>query len=388
MSPAEDASLGERVLGDLLDHSHTLRPDQLPTVIRDAARRLGADDAVIYVVERDQRLLVALDDPGSTLDIDGTIAGRAYRTRTDLDGEEDRWVPLLDGADRVGVLRVVHDRADDHLFFARMRWLASIAALLVVTKQHFGDAIELAKRQQPMSIAAELRWALLPPLTYRNDHIEIAAMLEPVYEVAGDALDYSVHDGRAHVALFDAMGHGIEATRMANLAVAAYRNSRRSGNDLEETATLIDAVLLDQFGPERFVTALLLTLDLRTGEVHFVLCGHPRPLHLRGGHVIGQVDATVTVPLGLGVNPTVSTARLEVGDRLLLFTDGVIEARAPDGSEFGLERLSDFVTRAVLAAEIPSETARRLAYDVVDHAERLRDDATLVLLGWPAAMPQ
>ena len=386
MPVAGEPTLGETVLGNLLDNSHFLRADEIPQVARDAARQLGADDAIVYVIDRDQRLLVALDDPTSTLDVDGTIPGRAYRTREVLQSQAGLWVPLLDGADRVGVLHAATESPVDEVLRFRMRWLASIIALLTVTKQHFGDTIERAKRTRPMAIAAELRWALLPPLTYRNHHVEIAAMLEPAYEVAGDALDYAVDGPITNVALFDAMGHGIEAARMANLAIATYRNARRAGSDLEATARLIDRLLYEEFGPERFVTAVLLRLDARSGEVEVVLCGHPRPLHLRGAHVIGQVQAALTVPLGLGAQPEGTRMSLEVGDRILLFTDGVTEAKSPDGSDFGVDRLADFVSKASQAGEIPSETVRRLAHDVMEHAEELRDDATLVLLGWPAAM--
>lgn len=388
MPPAEDLSFGERVLGELLDRSHTLRPTEVPMTIRGSARRIGAADATIYVVDRDQRVLVDVERTTSTLDIEGTLAGRAFKLRTAQEREGQLWLPLLDGADRFGVLHVAVDGPPDDTLRTRLGWLASLTAMFVETKAQFGDALERASRTRPMAMAAELRWALLPPLTFRNDHVEIAAMLEPAYEVAGDAFDYSVGEHLAQVALFDAMGHGREATRMANLAIAGYRNARRGGADLTDTAHVIDEVLHQQFGSERFVTGLLLELDLRTGVVRFVVAGHPLPLLLRGTRVLGQLDAAITVPLGLGIDPTVTEVTIDVGDRLLLFTDGVIEAEAEDGTEFGIERLGELLAHAAMAQEIPSETARRLTHDVLEHAKRLRDDATLLLLGWPAAQPQ
>lgn len=387
MPSAEGLSLGERVLGDLLDLSHTLRPTELAPTIREHARRLGAADATVYVVDRDQRVLVDLEDTSTTLDIDGTLAGRAFRTRQAQQGDDHLLLPLLDGADRLGVLAVLLHEPPVDVLRTRLGHLASLTAMFVETKAHFGDVIEAASRTRPMAIAAELRWALLPPLTFRNDYVEVAAMLEPAYEVAGDAFDYSVGANVVQIALFDAMGHGLEAARMANLAIAAYRNARRSGAELGDTAHVIDTVLREQFGPERFVTGLLLEMDMRSGVVRFIAAGHPLPLLLRGTRVLGQVAGRLTVPLGLGIDPPINEVTIEVGDRLLLFTDGVTEAQAEDGTEFGIERLGELLAHAAMAGEIPSETARRLTHSVLDHARRLRDDATLLLLGWPAAQP-
>jgi serine phosphatase RsbU (regulator of sigma subunit) len=385
--PDGEPSRGEAVIADLLKRSHALRPTDIPAVTREAARRLGGIDAFVYVVDRDQRFLIRLDDPGERLDIDATVAGEAFRIRARRETGDCAWLPLLDGADRLGVLRVDLDGETDELRMDRLEMLSTVIALFIESKAHFGDAIEIASRTRPMSLAAELRWALLPPLTFRNDHVEVAAMLEPAYEVAGDAFDYSVGEHTTQIALFDAMGHGLLATRMANLAVAAYRNARRGRAGLADTARAIDDVLAEQFGRERFVTALLLELDMRSGEVRFVTAGHPLPLLLRDGRVVGQVDGRRTVPLGLGIDPPVNELTLEVGDRLLLFTDGMTDAQAEDGTEFGVARLAQLLNEAVDTAEIPSETARRLTHSVLDHARRLRDDATLLLLGWPAAQP-
>jgi serine phosphatase RsbU (regulator of sigma subunit) len=385
VSPAEDIGHGERVLGELLELSHQLRPSQIPDVVRERARLLGALDAVCYVVDIDQRLVVRLDAPEITLDIDGTLAGRAFRARETQESSGDLWIPLLDGADRVGILHVVVDRPEEALR-TRLQWLASITAELLVTKSKFGDTIMRASRRFPMSLAAELRWALLPPLTFRNDHVEIAGMLEPVYDVAGDAFDYAVGDDVVHVAMFDAMGHGLEATRMANLAIAAYRGARRARLELPDIVRTVDAAVHDEFGEERFVTAVVLMLDLRTGVVRFVLAGHPAPLLLRGTQVVGELTGAVNLPLGLGIRePVITEVSLEVGDRMLLFTDGVTEAEASDGEEFGVPRLRDLLEQAALSAEISSETVRRLTHSVLAHAVELKDDATLLLVGWPAA---
>lgn len=383
---ADPLSAGEQILGDLLDRSHELRPDEVPAITAEVARALGALDAAIYLTDLEQRVLMPFGHDEQPLDIDGTLAGRGFRSREQVVSEsgQERWYPLLDGADRVGMLRVELARDVDLPTLTRLGWLSSIVAELIVTKSKFGDVIVNASRIKPVSVATEMRWLLMPPLTFRNDHVEVAAMLEPAYEVAGDAFDYAIDAQHAHLAVFDAMGHGLEAARMVNLAVGRYRNSRRAGSTIEQLVLDIDDVIADQFGPERFVTALVGALDIRTGQVRMASCGHPLPLLLRGTRVVGQLEGPTNVPLGLGVDvPTVVELTIEPGDRLLMFSDGVTEAESPDGTLFGADRLGDLLARAAMAGELPAETVRRLTHSVIEHAVRLRDDATLMMVGWP-----
>ena len=393
--PAVEASLGEEVLGNLLTISHSMHPDDVPDAVLDHAIRLGASDAVLYLVDLEQRVLSPLSTRASTaagpLDIDSTLAGRAFRTHEAMHGESESgerrlWLPLLDGADRLGVLAITAREVDD-LAARRYGWLASLAAELVATKSAYGDRLVLVRRRGPMKLAAEFRRALLPPLTFASDHVEIAAMLEPAYEVAGDAFDYAVNGCEAHFAIFDAMGHGLEAARMANLAVAIHRHGRRHGTGLLETFMVIDAAVVAAFGPEHFVTGQLAVLDLRTGRLTYVNGGHPRPLLLRGTTIVGELAAEVGTPMGLGISPVINETSLEPGDRVILYTDGVVEARSPGGEEFGVDRLGDLLERAAAAQELPAETMRRLTHSVLAHeAGRLHDDATLLLAGWRRAM--
>ncbi|MDQ3898531.1 MAG: serine/threonine-protein phosphatase, partial [Actinomycetota bacterium] len=299
------------------------------------------------------------------------------------------WVPLMDGADRVGVLGVTV-AAVDQVTIDRALHIASITAGLVVSKSAFGDTLVLTRRRRETDLAAEMRWSMLPPLTFTNDRVAIAGMLEPAYEIAGDAFDYAVNGDVAHMAIIDAMGHGLEASRMANLAVGSYRHSRRHGMDLVQTFTAMDAVVADQFGLERFVTGQLATLDLAGGRLEWVNAGHPRPLLLRGRRPIEDLACETSLPLGLGSVPVqVAEVSLEPGDSVLFLTDGVIEARSPDGDLFGRSRLSRLWADAATSGEVPAEVMRKLGHSVLDHQKgRLQDDATLLLVVWTGPAPR
>ena len=385
----------ERFLGQLLDASHTLPPHALAGVVADRAEEVGLGDLVIHLVDLDQRLLVPLPrdvglPAGEPLDIDATVAGRAFRTETVVEVEmaDDSlrrrvWVPLVDGAERLGVLALTTEPLNG-LATTRCRHLAALVAELVVSKTQYGDPLVTARRRRTMDLATELRWAFLPPLTFTGPRVSVAGILEPAYEVAGDAFDYALNGDIAHVAILDAMGHGLEASRMANLAVGGYRHSRRLGLDLPATYRIMDRALADQFGPEHFVTGVIATLDCVTGELSWLSAGHPQPLVLRGAKMVGELSADPALPFGLGGSPGVpSVTSLEPGDRVLFFTDGVVEARSETGELFGKERLGDLLVRACADASLPAETMRRLVHAVLAHqASTLRDDATLVLVEW------
>ncbi|HKH56887.1 MAG TPA: PP2C family protein-serine/threonine phosphatase, partial [Propionibacteriaceae bacterium] len=139
------------------------------------------------------------------------------------------------------------------------------------------------------------------------------------------------------------MGHGLDAGLLATVAIAAYRNSRRDDLDLPATLVAIHTALNAQFNGERFATAVLAELDLASGLLAWHCAGHPAPLLLRNGRAVKTLEGGRGLPLGVGVTPEIAEERLEPGDRILLFTDGVTDARSSDGEFFGLHRLTDLV---------------------------------------------
>ncbi len=147
---------------------------------------------------------------------------------------------------------------------------------------------------------------------------------------------------------------------------------------------LVDDVIRSQFGEEHFATAQMADIDLRTGVLRWVNAGHPRPLLLRHGAVLESLRSAPTLPMGMaGETPFVAEEPLQRGDRLLFFTDGVIEERTPDGVELGLGGLTTFLDRVASESLSVAETVRRLSRDLVQTREgNPADDSTVVLLEW------
>jgi serine/threonine protein phosphatase PrpC len=375
-------------LAMLLRRSHLMPPQELPAAADDAARLIGAKGCRMHLVARDQLVLVPLTPgDGESLTLEGTLAGRAYRASevfAAADGSRV-WVPLLDGVERLGVLELLVDgpAAAEQIRDAAPA-LAALIAELVVSKGQYTDSYERARRALPMGVAAEMLWRQLPPLAFATSRFAITAQLEPWHEVGGDAFDYSIDGDLLRFAVFDGMGHGLGATLLASVALAAYRNARRSGLGLIETARVVDETLSRQFGDESFVTAVLAELDLRDGTVRTLSAAHPAPLLVRGGRAVGELQAEPGLPLGFGGrDDTVAEASLEPGDRIVMFSDGVVEARSPDGRFFGTDRLVDLLGRAESLGQPPPETLRRLIVAVLDHQQgMLQDDATVLMLEW------
>ena len=297
------------------------------------------------------------------------------------------WVPVLDGVECLGVLELDFD--PDHA--PRSYDAASFAGLVaevVMAKEAYGDFFERVRRRRPMSIAAELAWPLLPPLTFGTDRLVISGVVAPVYELGGDSFDYAVDADAAYISIFDAMGHGSEAGLLASVAMATCRNSRRAGAGLAGVAAAIDTAISSQFGPERFVTGVLAHLELASGCLRWCVSGHPAPLLLRGGRIVKTLSAEAGLPLGIGGEVRVSEEMLEPGDQVLFFTDGVVEARSAAGEFFGVARLADMVSRTSASATPAPEMMRRLLHAILDHQEgELQDDATIVVAQWRGPAP-
>ena len=375
----------------LLDAEHHLAPSEIASVIEGLGQAMGASEVTAYLVDHAQQVLAVL--PGSAagpeeLDVDGTVAGRAFQTElivhgAPVDGQTTFWVPIKDASDRLGVLKAV--ASEEEATSRRLSALASIIAAMVTGRRQYGDDILLARRRKPMTLAAEMRWSMLPPLTYEGPGVSVAGVLEPAYEIAGDTFDYGVNGDVVHLAILDAMGHGLEASLMASLAVSSYRHSRRSGLDLDDMVSAMDVAISSQFPEGRFVTAQLAMLDIDTGHLRYLSAGHPAAMLVRNGRVIGDLTAEPGPPVGLGLQrPAILTASLEPGDRLLFLSDGAIEARSPQGELFGRDRLGGLLERAVASGLPSAEVMRRLMHAMLDHQQgKLQDDATLVLLEWP-----
>jgi serine phosphatase RsbU (regulator of sigma subunit) len=389
----------EAVAGDslawLLATAHHLPPAEVAEAVAEALARLGALSARLFLADHDLLSLHPLGSPAEespSLRIDGTVAGRAFAlemTSTVSTSCGVRlWLPVVDGTARLGVLAVDLTAEDgrDAQTQRSVEHVASLAAQLLVTKSEYSDAMELARRNRKMSLAAELQRGTLPPTTLATSQVMVSGILEPAYEVAGDTFDYALNTDMLHVAIIDSVGHDIESAVISHLVQGSLRNSRRNGHDLPEVYVRANEALTAVFRDLTFATAAFGYLDVGSGRFSWVSAGHPPPLVVRGRKVVHEADTVPVLPIGLsGAEPRVNELVLEPGDMLLLYTDGVVEGGRRGTERFGLDRLTDLLSRNLLADLPPAETLRRLVRAVLEHAaHELHDDLTMVLVEYRA----
>jgi serine phosphatase RsbU (regulator of sigma subunit) len=360
-------------------------------VLTAACGPVPACDPVVYLADYSRTVLYPLNQETSEEDVAGTMAGRAFTTRQPVIGSQTAggqrvWVPVLEQTNCTGVLALTVPEATEQAL-ERAELMGVFAGLVTALLVRVSDMPRLRRRGDEMSLPASMQWDLLPPLSARTSTAVIAGILEPAYDIAGDAFDYVVGGDGLQFAVIDGMGHGIGSTLLTGLAVGAYRHARRAGEPLPATHAAIDSALADYYQDLSFATGILARLDAVSGKLEWTCAGHPRPLLLRGRKVVGELDCEAALPFGLGgPAPQPAVEHLEPGDAVLLYTDGVVEARTPAGELFGLERLTDLTEREAASAQPAEELIRRLVRAVLEHqGNGLRDDATLLLVQWTGA---
>jgi serine phosphatase RsbU (regulator of sigma subunit) len=393
---------GRAMLAGLLSASHLMPIESLPAKTLEYAAAAGFTDVLIYLVDLQAQVLypLAAEPAPSTgeahragIQIEGTVPGRAFQYGQVLSspgtGHGQWWVPLLDGTERLGVLRITSSH-DDERAREDVDRLAALLSLIIVGHRTSSDAMARLVRSAPVNIAAELQWAIMPPRTYADGRVVISASLEPAHSISGDVFEYAIDGPLVHLTIFDAMGHDTAAGLCGVLALSACRNSRRRGADLIAKAEAVESELIAQYGHTRFATGILATLDTRSGMLSWVNRGHLPPVIIRGNRWTTRLHCPPSHPMGtdLGVAGTVCHEQLEPFDRIVLYTDGITEARRAGGVEFGLDRFTDFLIRHHADGLSVPETLRRLTNAILAyHNGRLQDDATVLICEWlgPAA---
>ncbi len=383
---------------DLLLRGQHVNPSDVGALVVAAGEVAGATAAVAYLATYGETHLVPIASAQTAdrreLSVDGTVAGRAFTSGQDVTapaGDEPHrtlWLPLLDASTRIGVLELVFPVAPDGTTEDLARDVAAIIANVVTKQSAYGDLVEFTRRRTSLSVAAELQWSLLPASSYASERVQLAASLEPSTEVAGDSFDYALNGDVLHLAVLDSMGHGLASGAVASVALSAYRNARRELKGLVDSARAMEEAIALTTDNTRFVTAVLAELEVSAGQFRWISAGHQPPLLLRDGRG-SELSVNPVPPLGLGLwrdDVEIGTRSLQPEDQILLYTDGVVEARGGrEGGLFTLERLADFILREV-GADLPAaEALRRLNRAILDYqGGLLQDDATTLLVRWGA----
>lgn len=239
------------------------------------------------------------------------------------------------------IVRAIELGAEDFIFKPFDPTLLRARVLATLEKKHLRDgrAEELARKQAELDEARHLQMALTPARNFA-DSLLIDVVVEPAREVGGDLVDHlRLADGRRLLALGDVSGKGAGAAMMMARSHALIRGllGRAEAEALFDDLTLAAGALnreLSTGNPScMFMTLVLALFDPRTGRLDYVRCGHVPPFLRRADGRLERLDGARGLPLGIDEDArfTRASVTLAPGDALLILSDGVTEAAAPDG---------------------------------------------------------
>ncbi|HEX5139020.1 MAG TPA: GAF domain-containing SpoIIE family protein phosphatase [Planctomycetota bacterium] len=408
---AEFARLKKLVEASHALHS-TLDLDQLLGLILDAAAHgVGADRGTVFLLDGDElwsrvlsgdkrleiRLPLGQGIAGSVAKTGETVrirdayedprfdrswdAKSGYRTRTVLTA------PIRNRAGAiVGVFQLLNKKGGlfDEEDERYLEGLSIHAALAVENARLHASALEKERYDREVKLAQGVQRQLQPErMTLREGGLHVAGMNELCEDATGDYYDVlaPLPEGRIGVAIGDVSGHGLQAALVMAEARAFLRAFAKTAPWLDRALALMNDALVPDMAGGKFLSLFAAIVDPKDGRMEWCNAGHNPPLLCRAGD--GSVRALERTGRILGILPGEPCGpgeplKLEPGDALLLYTDGVTEARGAGGELFGQERLTEALVGA--ARKEPEAILEEVRGKVRDFtgAGRNDDDVTMV----------
>ncbi len=411
----------ERKVEDLKTHmeissiiSSTLDLDELMNIVMERAKaEMDAEACSILFYNKetnklefevamcDERLCSDTLKKKIMLDISEGIAGWVARNREPLFVEDVRAdsrfyrgadnmtgfntksliaVPLIGRGGLIGVVEVINPRNKDYNMWI-FRLLCRQFAISIENSLFHRDSIARERVRQELEIAAAVQKSFLPDSpVFEVGDLKVSAINISAAQVGGDVYDFVLSaDGKAGVLIGDVSGKGVSGALYMAKAISDFRYIAREENSPELVLNRLNCVL-SKSPRGMFLTAIYLMLDPATGDVTAAAAGHPPILWLTSNEV-----KVLSVPSGppLGILPTeypATTFRLERGDRLILLTDGVFDAKNKAGQRLGFDSVVAFVRQHIEDPEILEAITGYV--DDFSHGTERADDLTLLELRW------
>ncbi len=269
---------------------------------------------------------------------------------------------------------------EDHLKV--LTTLASVAAIRVENARLVEARFQQERLERELQLAMEIQQRFQPTAPPVVPGYEFQGISFPCYEIGGDYYDFiQREDGRLVIALGDVSGKGTAAALLMSSLHAAIHAQTGSHDTLVQTISAVNRYLAENIPPNRFVTLFYAELDPESGALSFLNAGHNPPLIVHAAGTVEQL-ASGGLPLGIKADADYREGRthLQLGDVLVIYSDGVTEAASPNGEEFGPTRLYEVVSRNVDASAAGIRDRIESALTKFSQGTQAADDITLVIV--------
>ncbi len=295
-------------------------------------------------------------------------------------------VPMIVQSRLIGILTLYNKKSGADGFSGEdqrlLAILAAQSAQVVENARLYAEERKLTEIRQQVRMAYEIQTNLLPHHAPTIEGYDLAGLSIPASEVGGDYFDYiAMDDGRLAVTLGDVSGKGMPAALLMANVQATLRAQTVPGSDANTCLGQSNRLLCQSTRRGSFVTLFLGLLDYRRHVMTFANAGHNRPYVVRAD---GEVDTLTLGGLVLGFMPNHAYQQeersFEVGETLVIFSDGVTEAFDPAGEQFGEERLIDLIR------DLRGKPSRVITDTIVDRVRAFAgsreqsDDITLLVV--------
>lgn len=318
------------------------------------------------------------------------IPGEKFRVPQGRQPETAMIAPLCYAGSRLGVLALATRPGekpfrDQH--FQVFKSIAEQAAFALYAAGMFAEAHEKRRMQNDLDIAQDIQRILLPQEAPSVPGFGVDGFNLPARQVSGDYFDYvAVSETLTGVAIADVSGKGVPAALIMAMCRSALRTHAIGNPSAADVLHRVNRQLYPDIQEDMFISMAYLIIDHESREITLARAGHDAPLLCRGRN--GDVERLNPAGMALGVDGgdvfervTVNhQVRLDVGDTILLYTDGVPEALDPDGEEFGLERLKGLLAES--RHQNPRALIEIIGGQVRDFASgaQQHDDITLIAI--------
>jgi serine phosphatase RsbU (regulator of sigma subunit) len=313
-------------------------------------------------------------------DMDGFDVCRTLRAESAV--AELPIIMLTALTDRAARLQGIEAGADDFISkpFDHVELAARVRTVLRLNR--YRRVQEAQQLQQQLEMASAIQQQLLPHGVPVVRGLEIAARYRPASKVGGDYYDFIVRNGCLYTVTADVSGHGVASAIFMSNARSAVRSLLDVTTDMPVLAEGLNARMVEDSGDSgMFVTAVIASYDSSSRRLGIVNCGHPEPVLIRRCTRVEKIEAS-SPPIGMmqPLGASLSEVRLDAGDIVCFYTDGIIEAANICREMFGQPRL-EWTLRSNAGRPLDEVADALIAEVETFHGQRgLEDDLTLVLM--------